>query len=142
MMRLGVDHLIEQVASEVRTPSECPLATAVPVLESGWQLRTTCKRGEGICARVDRVSADLERWTAGAEALLESDSPEYKRMGRLAVTMANEPDKRTGKNCYASTGDLAIALDAHPGDEVVTTDRSFEVLGPAMGLVVHVVGVD
>jgi hypothetical protein len=140
VLRVEIGRLVDQIVSEVRAPSACPLATNKPYMQADrWKIDSTCKRGAGICRRVEYLEQESSRWQAGADALAESESPDYRRLGRVGREMARDATRRTGKNCYQLTGDLAIALDGAAGDEVVTTDRSFTVLGPPMGLQVHLV---
>lgn len=138
LLRVGLSELLQQVVSDVRRPSSCPLALERPVeTREGWSVRATCKRTDDICDRVDRVERELGRWTSGATALEAADEPPLKKMGKLATEMAAAPHLRKGKNCYASTGDLGIALDAMSGEEIVTTDHSFEVIAPGVGVMVR-----
>jgi hypothetical protein len=92
--------------------------------------------GEGICRHEERLDDDLASWNRGSSALVGSPNDALRSMGKLADEMRASPGLRTGKNCYARTGDLSIALDCHPDETLVTTDHSFETIGPALGLTV------
>lgn len=140
MLRGDMNQRFEQVVKDVRRPSQCGLARQNPVpAGAAWRLKKTCKIREGICVHEARLDTgdDANRWAAGAAALRAAKP--YKKMGDIADKMLGEPRVRTGRNCYGSTGDLCIALDGEPAQEIVTTDKIFTVLGPAMGLTVHLV---
>jgi hypothetical protein len=135
MLRGEADARLRRTVSEIRADSHCGIAAGVPrqTPEGSWTLKVTCKRREGICRHEERLGTDLTRWDAGAKALRASSVKSHRDVGSRAAEMSKEPAKRTGVNCFGRTGDLAIALDCRPGETLVTTDRSFEVLGPAMG---------
>lgn len=134
ILRIEIDRLFDEVTRNVRDPSACPLALERPVEDKSgrWAVQATCRRGETTCVREERLSDEIGRWDAGANALVSSEVAGYVSQGRTAVAMSKDPKVRTGKNCYASTGDIGIALDALPGEEIVSTDASFAVLAPAM----------
>lgn len=138
MLRVDAVRIFERTASEIRTNSSCGLAEQRPQLTSAgkWEMKTTCRKGEGICDHERRIESDVARWKDGATALEQTDDDSLRKMGKAATGMALEPSARTGKNCYARTGDVAIALDCQ-GETLVTTDKSFEVLGEAMGFPVR-----
>jgi hypothetical protein len=124
----------DRVVGDLRTASACGLAAANATQKDGaWQLKMTCTWDEGICVHADHVEDRLAAWSAGAEALRRSNNESHTKLGRVGQEMAESRRKRTGKNCYARSGDLAIALDCAADEELVTTDGSFEVLGPVMG---------
>jgi hypothetical protein len=139
LLRGGGDVLFAQVVGDLRNSSRCGLAQEKPTQapDGMWELKTTCKRREGICDHENRIATALGRWRAGASALASSTSPGLRQMGQRGVTMAADPVMRTGVNCYGKTGDLAIALDCDPHETLVTTDASFEVLASAMNFSVH-----
>lgn len=139
MLRGDMERLYRQCVGENRTASRCGLARQIPQQDARgrWHMKTTCKRGEGICDHEARITRDLRRWKAGADALTSSTQPALRKMGALANEMADDPGIRTGVNTYGRTGDLAIALDCKVGELIVTTDVSFTVLAPAMGVQVH-----
>lgn len=141
ILRVEIDRYVDEIVGEIRRPSECPLAANDPYQEVGgeWRIDWTCRRNAGICDRVERIGGDIARWDAGAAALVASDRGDYRRQGQAARRMSAEPDYRTGKLCYQSTGDLGIALDARSGEELVTTDRSFTVICAPLGLTVRLV---
>lgn len=143
-MRLRAQQLIRadgqsrfhSVVGEVRRTSDCGLATQQPVArpDGGWDLKTTCRKREGICRHEQRLSTDAQQWGAGADALKSAESADLRSMGRIAQQMRDRADQRTGRNCYAKTGDLAIALDCKREETLVTTDHSYQVIGPALGI--------
>jgi hypothetical protein len=60
-------------------------------------------------------------------------------MGKKAQEVIEHPDPlfRTGQNCWGSKGlggDISIALECAEDERLLTTDRSFDVICPAVGL--------
>jgi hypothetical protein len=139
LMRGESNRLFHRMVGALRAASECGLAIQEPALDSDgrWTMKITCKRREGICEHEARIERDLHRWTAGAQELKASDSAAHRKLGTKALEMAAEPELRTGVNCYGKTGDLAIALDCRPGEELVTTDASFDVMAEVMDFTVN-----
>jgi hypothetical protein len=131
LLRGDAERLLRASVSAVKRTSDCGLAKQVAQqTPSGWTLKVTCKKREGICGHEERIEQQLARWRAGAAALRASDR--YATMGTVAEQMAASPRDRTGSNCFNKTGDLAIAMDCNEGDVIVTTDRSFETMAQAM----------
>lgn len=139
LVRCDAASRLHTIAGEIRRTSECGLATATPTADpqGGFALKDTCRRREGICRHEARVEADLQQWRDATQALVASAVNGHRRMGHVAEQMADEPEMRTGRNCYAKTGDVQIALDCRPDEELVTTDRSFDELGRAIGFTVR-----
>ena len=133
-LRGDIDVRLNEIVSVIRRKSKCGVATSEPVLKGlgDWDLRTTCRRREGICTHETRIAREKAAWDAAADALARSGEKSHRDMGRRAQEMSNEPPKRTGKNCYGHTGDVAIAIDCEPGEVLVTSDGSFSVMEPAM----------
>ncbi|MGH2943566.1 MAG: hypothetical protein ACRDLN_12420 [Solirubrobacteraceae bacterium] len=138
----GLEPAISRTVGTVRTASRCGLALEEPhEISGGWALKSTCTRREGICDHEERIKLDLERWRNASDALANSVREADRKIGSLGQTMASTPSLRTGVNCYGRTGDLAIALDCRSDELLVTTDKSFELIGQAMGFAVRVIPV-
>lgn len=137
LLRGDLNTRFAALAASIRRRSSCGLATQQPHADrEGWTLKKTCRIREGICDHEARLEGDAARWSAGAATLNEAGQP-HKKMGKTAEKMLTDARVRTGKNCYAATGDLFIALDCDPGEELVTTDAVFDILASAMQIVVH-----
>jgi hypothetical protein len=138
----GLEATLRRTVEVIRTTSGCGLALEEPRETAGeWKLKIRCKRGEGICDHQQRITLDLTRWNSASGALALSTADSYRKMGKLGQEMAVTPSLRTGVNCYGRTGDLAIALDCRSDEVLVTTDKGFEIIGPAMGFTVLVIPV-
>lgn len=129
----------DRVIDEVRSRSSCPLAVGQIREENGsWKFDFMCRKSEDICGRIDHVENQLTRWDAGADALIESGVDSFLKMGRTAKEFHDDPRSAKGRNCWGSTGDLSIALDCED-EQLVTTDKIFGALGPAMGFEAQIV---
>jgi hypothetical protein len=139
LVRHDIASRLSAVAGEVRRSSRCGLAleSPRPQPDGSYVLKDTCRRREGICEHELRLEGEVVRWRNASQSLIASDNDAHRRMGRTAKEMAEKGELRTGRNCYGRTGDVAIALDCLPDEEMVTTDGSFETLGPAMGFAVR-----
>lgn len=133
MVEFRSDEMFSEGITTVRDTSECGLARAEHFTAPGghYGLKTTCRRDEDICRQPDAIEDDLDTWEAGAAAL--GHVKRYESMGEAGLKMASKKPDRKGKNCYEKTGDLSVALGSAPGETIVTTDASFEVIGPAIG---------
>lgn len=124
----------------VRNGSDCGLAKNVPFRDTNgrWSLVGRCKKDDQICRQDDFLDAERSRAEAAAKGLVASaERDPDKNMGRKMLKMLPVPRDRKGKNCYWETGDVSIALECDPDEVLLTTDRSFEAIGPALGLRVH-----
>jgi hypothetical protein len=125
--------LFESGLSEVRDGSECGLADcdAAPGGGGHYAIKVTCQKTEQICRQPDDIESKLEHWTAAAQSLKEAKP--YESMGKTALKMASDSANRKGVNCYARTGDISVALECGEDETILTTDASFETIGPAIG---------
>ena len=55
-------------------------------------------------------------------------------MGQLAISVLKRPQDRKGKNCWGKLGDVSIAVECARDEVLLTTDRSFDTICPALGL--------
>lgn len=133
MLAFRSDEMFRKDMSSVRDSSECGLARNKATSSSTGQysLKVTCKKTEQICRQPNAIEEQVERWTAGAGELQRSEP--YASMGKTALKMATNEPERKGINCYGRTGDLSIALECDANETILTTDASFEVIGPAIG---------
>ena len=133
MIEFRSDEMFRDGLASIRDASKCGLARSEPFMApSGrYGLKVTCRRDEDICRQPDAIENDLVNWEAGAAAL--RDVKRYEPMGNAGLEMASKKAHRKGKNCYQTTGDLSVALGSDPDETILTTDASFEVIGPAIG---------
>lgn len=142
LLRYDYKEHVNRIIDEVRSPSACPLAAAdIRQVGDEWEFKTKCRKSDDICERIDRIGSDPDRWRAGAEALLESDDDKHQKIGEKAMKFFEDPADVKGQNCWSGTGDLSIAMDCD-GEHIVATDKSFGVMGPAMGFDATVVETD
>jgi hypothetical protein len=143
LLRYEADTLFHHQIDDVRDGSECGLARNVvrqdskgrreyvnPTTGSEW-----CKKGDTICIQdqaLDKKTSELE---AAGKALVGSSA--HKAMGEAALKASKDPTERKGKVCFTKLADTSIALECRQSETILTTDRSFEVMGPALGLKVR-----
>jgi hypothetical protein len=132
MLEFRSEEMFEAGLSAVRDGSQCGLAESKHFVDSGghYGLKTTCSKGESICRQPEALEEVLDRWQAGSEAL--KATADFEVMGKAGLKMAADKGQRKGRNCYATTGDLSVAISAEPSETILTTDASFEVIGPAI----------
>jgi hypothetical protein len=127
----------EQGIDTVHDNCACPLAS-MTVSTSGRgkrTLRTTCKKNESICDREDEITAKRSAFEAAGDALIASSDSAHRKLGKAAKLAAGKPTDGKGAACYRTLGDVSIASDAlAAGESILTTDASFEVIGPAIGV--------
>ncbi len=129
---------------EVRDGPKCGLAGESVRLEAGGRrsLRTSCKKTECVCVQPGFL--EIERHAsaiAAASSLLRLDK-EFQAMARHTDAVMAKPNSldRKGKNCWGPLGlggDISIALECRCDETLLTTDRSFEVMAPGLGLTVE-----
>lgn len=123
----------------VRDGTECQVAQRVPEQIGGaWSYRATCRKREQICAQPQFLAKNFDRALAAAIALESSDREGDKKMGkkaRLALEDSRE-DSTKGSACHGSKGiggDICIALECAEDETLITTDKSFDLICPAIG---------
>lgn len=142
-MRTLARKLFERQINVIRDGSDCALARNEPVEdgEGRWTLVHRCKKTDEICRQVDFIGGQEDRARAAGEALVQqSDRSQDKKMGQTVLAGLKAPMDRKGVNCYGKTGDVSIALECGGDETLLTTDKSFDVIGPALGLAVHRLG--
>ena len=112
---------------------ECGLTDETPSTnrKGERELKWRCKKTEEICERKREVEATADELRTVGAALI-GDS-RYRAMGETAQRVADNPIEGKGQNCWRVLGDVSIALDCGEDDVLLTTDQSFEVIGPALG---------
>jgi hypothetical protein len=80
-----------------------------------------------------------------AAALKLATDAGHRKMGTHAQNVMAKPDllDRKGKNCWGPAGlggDISIALECGSEEKLLTTDKSFEVIGTALGIDVQRIG--
>jgi len=132
--------LFESGIDTVRDGSECRLAREVPHLARGsWDLKVLCKKAECVCRQDDFLEDNFKRAVHVADELNTARARDADRkMGREAgkILRSRVMLKRKGKNCYGGTlgGDISIALECREDETLLSTDQSFQVICPALGL--------
>jgi hypothetical protein len=140
MLRYRSASMFETQIDEIRDGSECGLARNVVVRDSGGRWaeaqpetgRDRCKKDDTICRQDDDLGSKLDRLEAAGRALLASSDTNHRTAGKTALQAVKVARDRKGKNCYGYLGDVSIALECGEGETVLTTDRSFEVMAPAL----------
>jgi hypothetical protein len=132
MLDFRSEQMFRKDMAAIHSSSRCGLAENEVAPDQGgiYALKSTCKKSEDICRQPDAIEDEVDRWTAGAKALKQSSA--HEAMGETALKMASSRNERKGRNCYAKTGDLAVAMDCPEGETLLTTDRSFEVMESAI----------
>jgi hypothetical protein len=136
--------LFHHQINEVRDSSQCGLArNRVFVRRNRRELlnpqtgRLRCKKTDTICRQDHALGDCVTALRAASQALLKSSDAGHRKMGKVGQTAAAKSPERKGKNCYGSLGDISIALEVQNDEVVLTTDRSFEVMAPALGIAVE-----
>jgi hypothetical protein len=142
-LRYQAETLFVHSMDEVRDGSECGLAMNVGRQKSRgeWEFVNPgtgsewCKKTDQICCQDDDLEGKKGRLQAAGQAL--SKSANHKRFGKAALEAVSSRAERKGKKCFGLLGDVSIALDCHQDEVVLTTDESFSVMAPALGLTVE-----
>jgi hypothetical protein len=127
----------------VRDGTCCAVAKRRPQLSGGkWGYRPTCRKTEDICCQPSFLAAKKPEAHAAAEALVQSDPSERAediKLGKKAIQVLSDSDPTStkGSACHGKNGiggDLAIALECGPDEVLLTTDKSFDQICPALGI--------
>ncbi len=126
---------------EVRDGGQCGLAREVPKLQprGRLELTTSCKKTDCDCVQPAFLEDRKVSIAATADVLADDNS--YEALAKNIRTVMGKPDHndRKGKACWGGHGlggDLSIALECRADETLLTTDRSFEVMAPALSLTV------
>lgn len=124
----------------IRDGTQCEVARRRPHPSSkGWQYRATCRKTEDICSQPDFLKRNIARARQAAKALTTSSRADDAKMGKQALQALEGIDSRAtkGKACHGALGiggDICIALECEPAEILLTTDASFDLICPALGL--------
>lgn len=129
----------------VRDGSQCQLAReqAQEDRHGHFRLLDKCKKDECQCRQDQFLEEHRSRVADAADALTAREEPlGHRRLGRKAqevMTSVNMRDRK-GINCWGSNGtggDISIALECADHETLLTTDSSFETIGPALNIAVE-----
>jgi hypothetical protein len=124
----------------VRDGTNCDVARRRPHYHAGqWHYKPQCKKTDDICDQPTFLAARREQAEKAARALLASERKADRKMGEnaLAALQGGRPEATKGKACHADKGiggDIAIALECEEDEVLLTTDESFDLICPALGL--------
>ena len=124
----------------VRDGTNCDVARRRPHFPAGkWEYRPQCKKTDDICDQPAFLAARRERAKKAALALSASKRKADRKMGKDAIAALEDgtPQATKGKACHADKGiggDIAIALECEEDEILLTTDHSFDLICPAIGL--------
>lgn len=141
-LRVGSKAWFKVEIATIRDGTDCPIARRAAVQDpSGgrWSYDKRCKKTEDICSQHTFLSGGGERAKAAARALQDSSRAQDRRMGKNAIEiLARMPtDDSKGKACWGAGGlggDICIALECAPEETLLTTDASFDLICPAIGI--------
>jgi hypothetical protein len=145
LMRFQARVMFEADIDEIRDESACALARNKVVIRPDGQYvftnpelgRPTCKKSDEVCEQTEYLQRRLDRVKSAGVALTQSKREPDRKMGNAALRAVSDRTKRKGQNCYQKLGDISIALECRPDEVLLTTDRSFEVMAPAIGIQVQ-----
>lgn len=113
-------------ANEARRDKNGQWTFGHPKTGSEW-----CKKTDSICRQDEDLEGKKPELLLAADAL-EASTP-HRQFGKAARGAAKDRTARKGKACFSKLGDVSIALECAEDEVVLTTDRSFEVMAPALG---------
>jgi len=138
--RIRFRALFMQGINWVRDGTDCDVARRKPHFNSGkWQYKPQCKKTENLCDQPAFLATRRERAEKASRALLTSKRKADREMGTnaLAGLQDGRATATKGKACHGHNGiggDIAIALECEETETLVTTDESFDLICPALGL--------
>lgn len=124
----------------IRDGTNCDVAHRRPYFHGGkWQYKPQCKKTQDICDQPAFLAARRDRAEKAARALLASKRKADREMGKNAIAALQDgrPEATKGKVCHADKGiggDITIALECQQDEILLTTDESFDLICPALGL--------
>lgn len=123
----------------MRDGTKCQVAQRFPEPSNRkWHYQETCKKQDQICIQPKLLAENRERALAAAIALESSDREGDKEMGKKARLALEDPHENATKGaaCHGSNGiggDICIALECAEDETLITTDKSFDLICPAIG---------
>jgi hypothetical protein len=141
-LRVDADVAFHEGIDTVRDGTGCQVAQRGPThnaVRDQWDHNKRCLKTQGICSQHAFFDAHLERAKAAAQALETSSRPHDKAMGKRATGILKRmpTNDSKGKACWGAGGlggDISIALECAVDETLVTTDASFDLICPAIGV--------
>jgi hypothetical protein len=147
LIRYQARAMFEIGMGEIRDGSACALALNRVIQEADgrYALRNPktpsqsprCTQKDDVCSQIADLEAKLNRFQAAATALAASPDTGHQKNGKAGLRAVGDTRARIGQACWRNLGDLSIALECAQNEVLLTTDASFEVIGPALGLTVE-----
>jgi hypothetical protein len=137
--RVRAQVLFHDGVDTIRDGTRCEVARRRPESQDGaWSYRATCTKQEKICVQPQLLAGDIDRALAAAHALEGSSREPDKKMGKKARFALEDQreDSTRGKTCHDLNGiggDICIALECGEDEILLTTDKSFDLICPAIG---------
>ena len=139
--RAGARAAFRAGVTTIRDGTECGVARRGVTRDSGSKLTYDfrCKKTDNICFQPSFFTAQRERAIAAAKALQKSSRSEDAKMGKDADRLLSRPPGADykGKACWGARGlggDICIALECAQTETLLTTDESFDLICPAIGI--------
>ena len=141
-LRSTAEELFRAGLGEIRDGSECGLARREVSIDNKGRrsLDMQCRKAECVCRQpeflednrpgIDQVASDLQNASG-------SQNDSLRRLGgKVREAMDADPgDDRKGSLCWRYVGgDPSIALECAADEVLLTTDRSFDFICPALGI--------
>jgi hypothetical protein len=141
MLRFESAEMFNDKIDVVRDASGCALARRFAEdARSGLKPpNLRCKKSDDICDQDEHLTRRVGDVRSVATALVNrspSDRVEDIKRGKLALGIIDKGQPRDwkGRNCYGMLGgDMSIALECEPDETILTTDKAFDVIAPAIG---------
>ncbi len=128
LFKVGVD--------TIRDGTACQVARRRPTSIGGTSsYRVTCRKEEDICDQPQFLAKHRNRALAAAHALEASERDPDKKMGKKTRLALQDHDEASTKGaaCYNGIGgDICIALECAADETLLTTDKSFDLICPAI----------
>lgn len=137
-LRIGARAAFRTDIGTIRDGTECGVVLRRPYIKKGqWKYDDQCKKTEDICRQPNFFDENRERALAAAGALEGSGDDGHRSMGKkVRETLERDEARATkGKACHGNPGlggDVCVALECGPGEILLTTDKSFTHICPAI----------
>jgi hypothetical protein len=137
-LRSGSRQRFNHRIAVVRDGSQCQLARneVFRDRDGAYKLVWRCAKGDSICEQeVFVTSRENEYRSVGQHLAGDSPSsrPRDRVAGEAAIRASEVPRDGKGRACYGTLGDVSIGMECGSDETILTTDRSFDIIGPALG---------
>lgn len=138
--RIRARAMFKAGVTTIRDGTNCDVARRRPHFHGAkWHYKPQCKKSDDICDQPAFLATRRQRAEKAAQALLASNRKSDRKMGKNALDALKKenPEATKGKTCHADGGiggDIAIALECERDEILLTTDESFDLICPALGL--------